>query len=398
MKILAIAHEPGLNGASKSLLDVLEYLNSTDEVVLVIPFRHSKIETEAKKRNIAILNVEYRHWMAQKNVKENDTISWLKWQIKYPVMWHLYYKWKNAKVCRDLSKYIINEKINFIYTNTRVIDLGAQLNRLTGITHIWHIREFGEEDFKYVPFTSYKKHWSFISNYSNAIIVNSHAVENKFRGVLSEKVPIKMIYNGVDEKNKYMRIFEKDCKKLSINFLISGRISEAKGQKILIEAIRILINRGKHNFKVFFAGQGNIENLNIKLDNTLKKHCIFLGQVNNMTEIRKDMDVELMCSRAEAFGRVTVEAMMSSLAVIGSASGGTKELIKNNITGLLYEPGNAKDLADKMQLLIDHPDKIQILAETAYPIALQCYSKDKYCENVAEYIREVYKNRNESSE
>ena len=51
-----------------------------------------------------------------------------------------------------------------------------------------------------------------------------------------------------------------------------------------------------------------------------------------------------------------------------------------------------------MQLLIDHPDKIQILAEAAYPIALQCYSKDKYCENVAEYIREVYKNRNESSE
>lgn len=395
MKILAIAHEPALNGASKSLLDVLEFLNQTDKIILIVPFKHSRIEEEAKKRNISVLNVEYHKWMAQKIIKKDSFMSQIKWIIKYPVMWHLYYKWKNRKTFINLARYVEQEKIDLLYTNTRVIDLGAQLNRLTGIPHVWHIREFGEEDFKYVPFTNYKRHWDFISKYSNAVIVNSHAVEKKFRRVLSENLPIKMIYNGVDNKNEYMHSFDKDFKKQPVNFLISGRISEAKGQGTLIEAIRILIKRNEKNFMVYFAGQGNIETLNVKLDGDLEQHCVFLGQVENMTELRKKMDVELMCSRAEAFGRVTVEAMMSSLAVIGSASGGTKELIEDGITGLLYTPEDAEDLADKMQRLIDHPEKIQVLAQAAYPIAITCYSKDSYCENVAEYIRKVYKNSNE---
>lgn len=48
--------------------------------------------------------------------------------------------------------------------------------------------------------------------------------------------------------------------------------------------------------------------------------------------MRKKIDVELVCSRSEAFGRVTIESMMSSNPVIGANTGGTKELIIEGLT------------------------------------------------------------------
>ena len=51
-------------------------------------------------------------------------------------------------------------------------------------------------------------------------------------------------------------------------------------------------------------------------------------------------DVILVCSQWEAFGRITVEAMLTGKAVIASANGGTTELIKDGENGLLYTYGN----------------------------------------------------------
>lgn len=68
-----------------------------------------------------------------------------------------------------------------------------------------------------------------------------------------------------------------------------------------------------------------------------------------MPEIRKNVDIEIVSSKQEAFGKITVEAMMGQIPVIGSNSGGTKELIKHNQNGLLFESGNADDLAKKIE-------------------------------------------------
>ena len=60
-----------------------------------------------------------------------------------------------------------------------------------------------------------------------------------------------------------------------------------------------------------------------------------------------------MCSRAEAFGRVTCEYMAAHLPVIGAASGGTVDIIADGETGFLYKPGVPEKLAEKMQILIE---------------------------------------------
>ena len=50
-------------------------------------------------------------------------------------------------------------------------------------------------------------------------------------------------------------------------------------------------------------------------------------------------DIGLTCSRNEAFGRTTVEALLMGKPVIGTNTGGTVDLISDGVDGLLYPPG-----------------------------------------------------------
>jgi glycosyltransferase involved in cell wall biosynthesis len=67
----------------------------------------------------------------------------------------------------------------------------------------------------------------------------------------------------------------------------------------------------------------------------------FEGALDDPFPAYRGADVVLMCSKDEAFGRVTVEAMKLGLPVIGVDSGGTKELIEDGVTGFLTPPGDA---------------------------------------------------------
>ncbi|MFH1662241.1 MAG: glycosyltransferase family 4 protein, partial [Candidatus Falkowbacteria bacterium] len=61
----------------------------------------------------------------------------------------------------------------------------------------------------------------------------------------------------------------------------------------------------------------------------------------------------VMPSLREGFGITFLEAMSCGTPVIGGNVGGTKELIKNGENGFLVNPGDYKDLANKIFVLLD---------------------------------------------
>jgi glycosyltransferase involved in cell wall biosynthesis len=61
------------------------------------------------------------------------------------------------------------------------------------------------------------------------------------------------------------------------------------------------------------------------------------------------LGVFVLSSRSEAFSNVLLEAMACGCSVIGSLVGGIPELIVNEENGLLFEPGNAGELAAKLK-------------------------------------------------
>ena len=75
----------------------------------------------------------------------------------------------------------------------------------------------------------------------------------------------------------------------------------------------------------------------------------------------------------EAFGRVTVEAMLSGRPVLASDTGANSELVQDNITGWLFNSGDAKSLAGKMEEIINTPNNLFEMGKAAFESARNQY-------------------------
>ena len=67
----------------------------------------------------------------------------------------------------------------------------------------------------------------------------------------------------------------------------------------------------------------------------------------------------------ETFSLVIVEAFANALPVLASRLGAMAELVTHGVTGLLFEPGSAEDLAEKMAWADAHPGEISQMGRAA---------------------------------
>ena len=138
-------------------------------------------------------------------------------------------------------------------------------------------------------------------------------------------------------------------------FILPGRLTEWKGQRLLIEALGHLPPTAKDQISVALVGdaQGRtayVENLNQAIRQSgLDAFVNISGHYNDMPTLYAASDLVLAPStRPEAFGRVAIEAQAMGKPVIASNHGGQRETVVDGETGWLIEPGNAGDLADKI--------------------------------------------------
>ncbi len=110
--------------------------------------------------------------------------------------------------------------------------------------------------------------------------------------------------------------------------------------------------------------------------------------------VMQQADILLMCSRKEAFGRVTVEGMKAGKPVIGAGSGGTKELIRDGYNGFLYTFGDYRELAEKVKYLCQHPDEAGQMGENGKQWALEKFNIEHYTEEVLTVLRRLIDEKN----
>ena len=135
--------------------------------------------------------------------------------------------------------------------------------------------------------------------------------------------------------------------------LMPGRLTNWKGQKVFIEALRLVKNQeGVHPFEGIILGGDQGRNVYKKqLIGLVQQHR--LGKVVKFIENCNEMPVayalsNLVCScsiKPEAFGRVSVEAQSMEIPIIASDIGGSKETIIREKTGFLFKNGDAHELA-----------------------------------------------------
>jgi glycosyltransferase involved in cell wall biosynthesis len=119
------------------------------------------------------------------------------------------------------------------------------------------------------------------------------------------------------------------------------------------------------------------------------EHVRFTGFLENPYSEIANADICLVCSRREAFGRATIEAMKCGRPVIGAASGATAELVQDGVTGLLYEPGDPDALRDAIVRLDRDRELLSRLGEQARAWATGRFTVEGYARDLKQMIERV---------
>lgn len=146
-----------------------------------------------------------------------------------------------------------------------------------------------------------------------------------------------------------------------------GRLYEQKGYDLLIEVWKI-VTRKHPDWHLHIYGNGEQEN---ELTGLIAKYGI--GETFHLEEPVKDILTKyaesafyVMSSRFEGFGMVLIEAMACGLPCISfDCPHGPSDIIKDQEDGFLVENGNIQALAEKINILIEQPEKRQRMGEQA---------------------------------
>jgi glycosyltransferase involved in cell wall biosynthesis len=155
--------------------------------------------------------------------------------------------------------------------------------------------------------------------------------------------------------------------------MFSGRMCTEKGAAILVGAAHQV-----PEIPVKFFGGGPTLELH---RSEAPENAEFLGQVDSaeIAEAYRDARFLVIPSRwFEGCPLVILEAMSFGLPVIASRIGGLPELVEDDVTGMLFEPGNSDELAARMTSLWENPELCREMGEAGRRKAIELFNEKDY--------------------
>lgn len=374
MKIVWVSHTGGLSGAEICCWEATRGLVlAGHEVHAVLPTRG--LLAERLEQSGVIVSIIPHVWWVHHG--------------RWPSVYYRPRRFlRHLRDCRDVSRYLRRIKPDLVITNTLAIPAGALAAKWVGVPHIWYVHEFGKEDHDLSfdltdPFSCY-----LINKLSDKVIVNSRAVLNRFQKKLSSGKP-RLVYYAVEVPS--LPFNELPVSK-TFELIIVGQLQPGKRQEDAIRAISKLVNKGLdlhltilgYEYKEYGGYlRGLIEGLG------LDRHVEMIPFSDNPFSYLAASDVLLMCSKAEAFGRVTVEAMKLGKPVIGADCAGTVELVHEGVNGLLYRSGDVDDLARKIESLYLDRTRLVAMGKHAREWSEQTFNSAMYTSSLLKVFEEV---------
>ena len=335
MKNILFLHSSSeLYGSDRSLLNITKYINKEKyNVHVILPCDGPLVEEMKKVPGVTVVIYSVAV-LRRKHLSPKGIFSYFS---------------DYSKSVKFIKKYIKENNIDLVDTNTAVVFPGAVAAKKAKIKSAWHIREIIKNKYenKFISM--------MMKRYANLIIANSKA------SGAALKVPeskIRVVYNAVEDKP----IVEGTHEGIVVG--MAGRINRWKGQKLFVDAAK-LVSEKHPEVKFVIAGEAYtgeeylkdelIEYINNK---NLSDTVSLLGQVNDMPGFYSNIDMFVLPStQPEPFGLVVIEAMNYGLPVVATNHGGPVEIIDEGVDGYLVDWMEASQMAFRIMELVENPEK-----------------------------------------
>lgn len=291
-----------------------------------------------------------------------------------------------SKVAQSLRNQQIDTVIATTSEDIKMCGIAAKKARITNVVYLRGLA---------VPIKKSIINSFLFNRVITHVVANSKETERQiFKNLNRDTIhgEVGVIYHGIDTK-ALLEESEKfqlpEHKSGDIILGNAGRLTEQKGQMLLIEAAKRLKEKGL-NFSLYIAGEGELKaSLQEKIiAYELQEHVHLLGFVSEMNQFMNAIDVFLLSSAWEGFGFVLVEAMLKECPVVAFNTSSNPEIVVADKTGFLVNYPNVEAFADQVERLILNVKLRKQMGQSAQKHVLNHFDKG---DRIDEFIRFIEK-------
>jgi glycosyltransferase involved in cell wall biosynthesis len=255
-----------------------------------------------------------------------------------------------------LAQVIRRRRVAIVHSNTSVVLGGAAAAKLTGIPHVWHVREI---------YARYGAAWPVhrrLLGSADALPCVSRATAAQFHG----RAGVSVIGDGLAvDAHRAPQASARGALGLPIDrpvIAVLGRISDWKGQDLLVRALAHPALREREAVALIagdaWPGAEDRTARVLALARTLgvSDRVVMVGFRPDVENVYGAADVVAVPSTApDPLPGAAVEAAAAGCAVLAANHGGLPEIVRDGKTGRLFAPGDAAALARVAAELLDDP-------------------------------------------
>lgn len=369
IKILYLDHTSELGGAERSLLDLLGRLDRKRVEPILVTSPKGPLVERARALGVEVILLDVDEGALTLSREE-----WSQHRLKF--------LWKARGFAFEVLRLVRlarSRGIDAVHTNTlKAHVLGSLVAWLSRRPIVWHMRDLPSKrgDARNLLDRLFKV-------VNPGIIAISTAVAEDLSPPYAPRT--RVVYNGID-----LAAFDARRDTPAVGFPphdgpLVGTISHLipwKGQDVFLFAASQLLRRvPTARFLIvgdpIFQFQGERERLEgIARYLGIADRVTFAGHREDVPAVLAHLDVFVLPSLYEPFGRVLIEAMAAERPIVASRAGGVPEIVADGETAVLVTAGEPHPLAEALADLLEDPERSRRLAAAARRRVSECFTLD----------------------
>jgi len=292
-----------------------------------------------------------------------------------------------------IARAVRRHRAEVVHVNTINNLQGPMAARVCRVPLVWHVRELMPDSRLNALMRGLVARWAALA------VANSRAVA---RSLAACGPRVRTVFNGID-LSEYESLPDGDAAREGLGLeageqvvVCIGRLEPWKGQHVLIEAApEILRTRPRARILIVGGPAVNKPDYLPALEDRCRALGVadrvqFLGVRRDIPEILAAADLLVLPSvTPEPFGRTVVEAMAAGKPVVATRDGGPLDILDDGETGLFCSPGDAQDLAEKVNALLDDGARARALGARGRIVARERFALDRVVVEMAALFEEV---------
>lgn len=368
-KILLFHHCDGWGGGGISLITVIRMLKSNYDIVVCLPHSGTLLSEKVQAERVKVIFLDDNIGLIDSFSGGPPTFS-RAFMICFAKIF-VHTGWKYWKIIKEQDP-------ELIAVNSMTLAWVGILAKWKGLKSVCFVREsyVKEAGIKLIQYAL--NHWfdgiSFISQYDKECF-QSRAPHQ----VIVEDTILPGEFSSEYVREETLRRFKlKD--QFHVLFL-GGTKDELKGWSVIREAMCQIDGR---DIILLVAGQQDCQT------SIAKDNIVYLGLCQSVEELYSFCDVVVFPALSAHQARPVFEAGYMSKPIIISDFPNTREFVVDGYNGLTFEPGNARELAEKIKILYENPEQKISLGKNNYKMSIKKHGYDSCKEKLLALMEQIF--------